>query len=330
MAYLYAAESVRLTTDSESSNPITDLWCLSNGKVLPHPSSWRGWKARPWRQRLSGIYLKPSTADRIVGSWIASLQASRASPGAQPANGAAPMTADGSGTKSPESLPSLNREQSFLKMSKGSAVQEVSLASLPTLPRSGTMRHGTVSAQPESEPRTGAAGSTWSRGEYPTPSAQEYGSAQNEGKVEHKRPTRGTPSLSTWARTIWPTPLSNDHKTGSDRPTTDTKAGMNLRDMTRTIWPTAMTTDYKASGSRCKGSATKGHPGTSLTDAVCRSGRPHPTTCQHGGPCLWSLNPLFVAWLMGLPPIGVNGSTQSATLSSRWLRRMRTELCRLG
>lgn len=297
MGYLYAAGLGHSTMESESSNPTTDLWCLSNGKVLPHPSSWRGWKTRPWRQLLSGIRLSRSTADRIVASWISSLQASRASPGARPASDAAPMTPDGSGTRSAESLPSLNRDSSFLKMSKGSAVQEVSLASLPTLPRSGTMRRGTVSAQPESEPRTGAVGSTWSRGEYPTPSAQEYGSAQNEGKVEHKRPTRGTPSLSTWARTQWPTP---------------------------------MTTDYKASGSRCKGPDTKGNPGTSLTDATCRSGHQHPTTCQHGGPCLWSLNPLFVAWLMGLPPIGVNGSTQSATLSSRWLRRMRTELCRLG
>ena len=144
-------------------------------------------------------------------------------------------------------------------------MQEVSLASLPNLPRSGLMRRGTCFQQPEQERRTGAVGCSWSRGQYPTPSAQEYGTSQNEGKVPHKRPSRGTQSLGTWAR-----------------------------------------------------------------NSTCRSGRQHPTICSHGGECLWSLNPLFVAWLMGLPPIGVNGSTQSATLLSRWLRRMRTELYRRG
>ena len=42
--------------------------------------------------------------------------------------------------------------------------------------------------------------------------------------------------------------------------------------------------------------------GTSLTDATCRSGRPHPETCTHGGQCRWRLNPRFVEWLMGFPP----------------------------
>ena len=39
------------------------------------------------------------------------------------------------------------------------------------------------------------------RGEnqYPTPSATVYGSGQNEGTIEHVRPSRGTPSLSQWA-----------------------------------------------------------------------------------------------------------------------------------
>ena len=40
---------------------------------------------------------------------------------------------------------------------------------------------------------------TWTRGEYPTPSATPYGTSQNEGSVAHDRPSRGTPSLDTWA-----------------------------------------------------------------------------------------------------------------------------------
>ena len=39
----------------------------------------------------------------------------------------------------------------------------------------------------------------WGENQYPTPSATPYGSAQNEGGVEHDRPSRGTPSLTQWA-----------------------------------------------------------------------------------------------------------------------------------
>lgn len=296
MGYLYVAESEHLMTDSESQNPTTSLWCLSSGKVSLRPFSWRGWKQRRWRRLLSGTRLSRSTVDRIVASQISLLRASRACRGVALGNGAESMMPDGYGTISPESLPSLNRRQSCLKMSKGSAVTEVSLASLPTLPRSGLLRHGTCFPQPESERRTAVAGSTWSRGEYPTPAASDYRTTQNDPKGDHKRPTNGTASLSTWARKLWPTATATDHKASG---------GARYRTKTR-------------------------HTGTTLTDAVCRSGRQHQTICRHGGACQWIINPLFVAWLMGLPPIGVNGSTQSETLLYRWLQRMRTEFCRLG
>jgi len=39
----------------------------------------------------------------------------------------------------------------------------------------------------------------WRENQYPTPSGTIYGSSQNEGKVEHKRPSKGTPSLISWA-----------------------------------------------------------------------------------------------------------------------------------
>ncbi len=39
----------------------------------------------------------------------------------------------------------------------------------------------------------------WAENHYPTPSATPYGSSQNEGTVEHKRPSAGTPGLAQWA-----------------------------------------------------------------------------------------------------------------------------------
>jgi len=66
------------------------------------------------------------------------------------------------------------------------------------------MLGGTAYRLKPSAPLTAVTGSSWSRGEYPTLSATRYGSSQNEGKVPHKRATKGTPSLDTWARN-WPT-----------------------------------------------------------------------------------------------------------------------------
>ena len=155
------------------------------------------------------------------------------------------------------------------------------------------------------------------------------GSAQNEGQVPHSQPTAGTPSLFTWARQWptpksspsgpdyakaargaggddlvtavarrWPTPSATDHK-GSSKP------GQRRGQLSEAaLWPTATAGDAKASGSRgVRGEAgNKANEGTSLTDLTCRSGRPLPTTCTHGGECRPTLNPRFVAWLMGLPP----------------------------
>ena len=148
------------------------------------------------------------------------------------------------------------------------------------LPRAGMMRSGIVYPLQPAAPRTAAIGSSWSRGEYPTPTATEYGSAQNEGVIPHKRPSNGTPSLSTWTRG-WPTPLARD--------------GRGPRTSER----------------------NNAHPGTSLTDATCRSGRPLPTTCTHGGPCRPMLNPRFVEWLMGFP-IGWTDCEPSETQLFLW------------
>lgn len=68
------------------------------------------------------------------------------------------------------------------------------------------MRNGRIYQRPQSERLTVGSGSSFSRGEYPTPAGISYGSSQNEGPVPHDRPSRGTPSLETWAKRVWPTP----------------------------------------------------------------------------------------------------------------------------
>lgn len=69
------------------------------GKLMP-PLFWRrAWERVPWLPRLSGLMLEPSTLDRGVASWIASLQAIRANPTARRESGSERTTIDGSSTE---------------------------------------------------------------------------------------------------------------------------------------------------------------------------------------------------------------------------------------
>ena len=52
------------------------------------------------------------------------------------------------------------------------------------------MRSGTCFERSRSARRTAVSGSSYSRNEYPTPSAAPYGTSQNEGKVAHKADSR--------------------------------------------------------------------------------------------------------------------------------------------
>lgn len=128
-----------------------------------------------------------------------------------------------------------------------------------TWPRAGTMRSGIVYQLPPSVPLTAVTGSSWSRGEYPTPTANDYGSAQNEGKnVAHKRPTAGTPSLSSWART-WPTATAQDAEASGSRKGPKGHGGTSLTDAAVRSWPTPMATDGTKGGhkgKRAQGSET--------------------------------------------------------------------------
>jgi hypothetical protein len=116
--------------------------------------------------------------------------------------------------------------------------------------------------------------------------------------------------LAQQALSTWPTPLASESKRGvKDRQYGD-KSGRDLSTMAAGwptppggAWPTPTAGDAKRSGSRVGNPQTAAHPGTSLTDLSCRSGRPLPMTCSHGTPCRPVLNPRFVAWLQGLSPL---------------------------
>ena len=119
-----------VASSSDSTSPSassTAPWCTSSGMPTRRPPSWRGWKTRPWIQRLWPTILNPSTAERGVEQWISSLRDSRVSPLPPPANGSAPRTSDGSGRRSPGSFATSSPELSLSKMSRDSSPSPESL-----------------------------------------------------------------------------------------------------------------------------------------------------------------------------------------------------------
>ena len=315
-------ESEASSSGSDSPTPEPALWVTSSGTPMRRPLSWPGWRTRPWSQLLSGTTLPPSTAARGAASWIRSLADSRVRTSVS--RGRVPVsTASGpaSGASSPDWFARWDHESSSWRTSQLSLLGDSTVCSR-TWPAAGSMRNGMCSARPESAPRTFVEGSSYSRNEYPTPSATPYGSSQNEGRVEHKRPTNGTPSLETWARG-WPTPGANDWK-GSSKP--GQRRGQ-LDEAVAHRWATPTAGDAKASGSR-NAPDSRAHLGTSLTDQI-RTGDSHGrrdrATAKDGDPTSRPavLSPAFVEALMGFPRGWSIARTGFAASETAWFRRWR-------
>jgi hypothetical protein len=157
-----------------------------------------------------------------------------------------------------------------------------SVQCFPTLPRSGSMRNGTVYQRASSASRRSESGSS----SWLTPVA----SLTNDGESvesfrERGRALRlagskngngaGTPL--TIAAKAWPTPTA---RLGDDRrgvPSASTAQGRldtgrrNLDDAVAAHWSTPTSTDAKASGSAGYSTESGRHAGTTLTDAAVRA-----------------------------------------------------------
>lgn len=82
MTWLYMP-SVSAPGSADSTSPCANsewsAWATSSGTPTLRPSSWRGWKKRPWIALLSGLTLPPSILTRGAEEWISSVRAIRAS-----------------------------------------------------------------------------------------------------------------------------------------------------------------------------------------------------------------------------------------------------------
>lgn len=236
------------------------------------PRRWRrAWRTADWIRLLSGMTFDPLWVSHGVGWWILSLADSRVRISATPDSElGSKAIVRGSGRNLLESSARFDRDTHSWRTSQRSLFGG-STESSPIWPRSGSMRSGICFERRTSARPTSGSGSSFSRGLYPTPTASEYGSAQNgENGIggENERPSAGTPSLGTWART-WATPTSRDWKDGANPGEEVPTNGMLGRQVLR---------DW--------------------------SGRPDLPTLPDGNATsrgIRVLNPLFVEALMGLP-----------------------------
>ena len=181
----------------------TDVWVTLSGKPTQRPLSWRGWKQRPWIERLYGTISDRSRASSTAIGWITSLPDSHASRSASRASAAARSMTDGSGLTSGASPETSGPTPSSSRTSLASEPR-ASSGSLTTLPKTGGMRSGACFERPILEPPISATDSS----SWPTPTATSYGNNRG-GAAGRTGPTRH--SLDSLAKT-WPTPTATDAK----------------------------------------------------------------------------------------------------------------------
>ena len=258
MAWLYVPEAVVSKRAYRSSCQInTRLFVLSKGRPTPLHLSWRGWKRRDWLRVLSGITLRPSTANLGVLSWISSLVAIRASLSVSPENVSENVTRAIYGLTSGGLCAKLLPDSSFSKTSQltlplgSTPLKQTSKALATELKLEYSVRQKRVRLMKESD--------YLSSENWPTPTTGEHrGDSPSERKrhapclasrvINWTTPkaiegrdcpserARTTPGLATQAK--WATPAATDGNRGGT--ITENMSGQSLPQMMNSVsrWPT--------------------------------------------------------------------------------------------
>lgn len=252
--------------------------------------------------RLSGQMSAPSTANRGVERWIASLVDSPANQAAPPVSERGQMTADGSGLTSDDSyrrscrqLSSSRTSEDCYRLIKG----KHSAACFKTWPTWGTMRHGVLFERPTPEHLIKEhASSSW-----PTATANSMTGAGSSGRdgglniqtaadkwatpTAHNAKGLGQPGQKDLVRDIrgWHTPRSSDSK-GDSKSRRQEK--WQLREQ-GVAWLTPSANEDAAGTVNGQMQKMLSHQARAMSGETSTR------------PTIRRLNPRFVEWLMGWP-----------------------------
>ena len=308
---------------------------------------------------LSGVTLKPSTANRGVELWISSLEAFRASPGPLPERNLERMTQDTSGPMSQELSGNSTTQLSFWKTSQESLSPTTTLSDQSYRQWVTPLRKDSLRRRKQAH-HTGGKDflslvymEEMLRHSWPTPAQRDYkGGSPGTVVLKNNRLVRVSDStgetfnltLDT-ASTIWPnfpTPNTMDHmaprtQEGMEKLFTGHRKGRtapsNLREYIQpemhheiANWPTPAARDYKGFDS-----PGKQHP--AKDPLLYLSIHPDPQTEKDGHTCSVKcrrLSPTFVSLVMGLPPNWSNSLEVTAMGSyRRWRLSLGATLLRL-
>lgn len=302
-------------------------------KALEASVWWRGKpsQSRHWFQRwskasfirlLCGRMPEPSTAERGVAQWTASLVASRASLTVLPASASEKKTSATSGPTPAASSSSPARGSSSSRMSVGCCLRAARNVSGETFTAWASRLREDCSRRQKSAQAMSASASSSSA--WPTPATRDHKGANGADHLENGTGRRHLDQLPNFVEHIW-----------------EKSARPYLRD---NVWPTPVVLNKPRSDEtleRClavrKAKAGQNTVPLYLEDLASRLSLPVLATSPHGAPSSndrRSLNPLFVEWLMGWPPgwtlLAWTDFACSATELSLFKQRMRSALLSLG
>ena len=227
---------------SDSQSHVVARSCLWNQKSR-QPRFWqRVWRTAPWLQRLSGMTCEPSTADRGVESWIASLRDYPASRTRLPASSEDTATSEPSGPSSCALSERCDPPWSSWRMSP---LFSDSFSPLESGYRSWAIaiRQAYSARRKLAQATSESDSSAW-----PTPDSALGGRkprADHVGKVQIGLEN---------AASMWPTPVASDQASTCNAsatrhiiPPTGIHAGETLTDAIR-LWPTPRAEDGESAG----------------------------------------------------------------------------------
>lgn len=215
MAWLYVPALEVSNSDLNQELMATEPFVMSRGKPMRPQSLLRKYKKEKYMKRLSGLTLKPSTANLGVLKWISSLEASPASHIQVLASYLEKKTQETYGRTLKESLARFDLVCYSWRTFQTSIIQ-LPPQSLENWPKWGMTRRGVLYALPTLERPIGEPdGSSW-----PTPTVNQVTRNYNEPiekylqRVEDYKQgkTKGKPgvSLGVKVRMMLPTPTANE------------------------------------------------------------------------------------------------------------------------
>ena len=315
------------TSGLPSPVPGIALFVTSSGKPMLRPSSWRGWKTRPWIARLSGTMLEPSTAARGVERWISSRAAIRASHSQSQGNARGQTIPDICGHTSRGSSVNADLNGCFWKTSPIISTSDIERSEASWKAWATALRKDCLRRQKLAH-RTSASGCLF----WPTPNVAGGGNPPENlirNGNHYVRPSGKKAHLGLdQAAKIWPTPMASD----GYKPSAGNRKLADLTHASR-MWPTPAARDAKGANSRkhVEVNGTGRRHMDQLANFAVHS-LPDREILRDGNNTSdtpLTLNPRFVEALMGWP-IGWTSFGFAATGWSRWLQHMRSEFLRLG